>query len=36
MADKAVQLVKEMYPNILKILDVHEITNEGILSYPVI
>jgi hypothetical protein len=35
-ADKAVQFVKEMYPNILKILDVYEITDEGILSYPVI
>lgn len=30
-ADKAIQLVKEMYPNILKILDVYEVTNEGIL-----
>lgn len=35
-ADKAIQLVKEMYPNILKILDVYEVTNEGILSYPII
>ena len=35
-ADKAVQLVKEMYPNILKILDVYEVTNEGILSSPVL
>lgn len=30
-ADKAIQFVKEMYPNILKILDVYEVTNEGIL-----
>ena len=30
-ADKAIQYVKEMYPNILKILDVYEVTNEGIL-----
>jgi hypothetical protein len=35
-ADKAIQLVKEMYPNILKILDVYEVTDEGILSYPII
>lgn len=30
-ADKAIQFVKEMYPNILKILNVYEVTNEGIL-----
>lgn len=30
-ADKAIQFVKEMYPNILKTLDVYEVTNEGIL-----
>ena len=30
-ADKAIQFVKEIYPNILKILDVYEVTNEGIL-----
>ena len=30
-ADKAIQFVKEMYPNYLKILDVYEVTNEGIL-----